>query len=340
LGQLVAGPVSDNLGRKRPLLVGLVAFVVLSIACALAPNIWALIVARLLQGLAGSAGLVIARAMVRDLCGPTDAGRVFAELTVISGLAPIVAPLLGGQLLRLTSWPGLFVVLAGIGVLLVLVALTLPESLPLERRRGDGLRQTLTVGADLLRSRAFVGRCLTVGLSTAALLTYISASPFVLQDGYSISSQAFSVVFAVNALGIVAFGRIGARLVRRVGSPRLLLSGLVIQTAAGALVLVVGLSGTSLLILLLVPLFLVVASIGLITPHATALALAPHPDVAGSASAIVGATQFTFAGVLSPLGGLGAKASAVPMGTAITVMAGVGLLAYLGLGSRANSTTG
>ena len=326
LGQLVAGPLSDNLGRKRPLLVGLVGFVVLSLVCAVAPDVWLLVVARLLQGCCGAAGLVIARAFVRDVFGPVDSGRVFAELTVVSGLAPIVAPLLGAQLLRVMPWQGLFVVLAGIGAVLVAGAATLPESLPPERRRSDGLRQTLAVGGDLVRSRAFVGYALAVGLGTACLLTYIAASPFVLQTGYGVTAQVFSLVFALNSCGIVLAGQIGGRLTRRVGSGRLLTVGQVGQAAGTVTLLVVALSGTSVLLPLLVPLFVVVACAGLISPHGAALALAPHPDVAGSASAVVGASQFLLAGLISPLGGLGGTGSAVPMALTMTVVALVSLV--------------
>lgn len=326
LGQLVAGPLSDNLGRRRPLLVGLVGFVVFSLLCAVAPTVVLLILARLLQGGCGAAGLVIARAVVRDLWGPVDSGRVFAQLTIVSGLAPIAAPLLGAQLLRVMPWQGLFVVLAGIGVVLVLGALTLPESLPVGRRRSDGLRQTLAVGADLVRSRPFVGYALAAGLGTACLLTYIAASPFVLQTGYGVSAQVFSLVFAINSVGIVLAGQIGGRLTRRVGSGRLLTVGQSLQ-AVGALVLVaVALSGVGSLVALLVPLFVVVAGVGLISPHATALALAPHPDVAGSASALVGASQFLLAGLISPLGGLGGTGSTVPMVVTMAVVAVVSLL--------------
>lgn len=325
LGQLVAGPLSDNLGRRKPLLVGLIGFVVLSLVCAVAPDVWLLVAARLLQGCCGAAGLVIARAVVRDLFGPVDSGKVFAELTIVSGVAPIVAPLLGAQLLRVMGWQGLFVVLAGIGLLLVAGAATLPESLPVERRRSDGLRQTLAVGADLVRSRSFVGYALAAGLGTACLLTYIAASPFVLQDGYGVSAQVFSVVFAVNAVGIVLAGQIGGRLTRRVGSGRLLTTGQTVQAAGTIALLAVALTGVDALFPLLVPLFVVVACNGLISPHATALALAPHPDVAGSASALVGASQFLFAGLISPLGGLGGTGSVLPMALTMAVVAVVSL---------------
>ncbi len=339
LGQLVAGPLSDNLGRRRPLLIGLAGFVVFSLVCAVAPDVWLLVLARLLQGCCGAAGLVISRAIVRDLFGPVESGRVFAELTIVSGLAPIVAPLLGAQLLRVTSWRGLFVVLAVIGALLVAGALTLPESLAVERRRSDGLRQTLAVGADLVRSRAFVGYALAAGFGTACLLTYISASPFVLQDGYGVSPQVFSLVFAVNSVGIVVAGLGGGRLTRRVGSARLLTTGQVLQAAGTVALLVVALTGSAALLPLLVPLFVVVACNGLISPHSTALALAPHPDVAGSASALVGAAQFLLAGLISPLGGLGGTGSALPMALTMAVVAVGSLLLCRWLTQAAHTPT-
>lgn len=329
LGQLVAGPISDNFGRRRPLLLGLAAFALLSVACAVAPNIGVLVVFRFLQGLAGAVGLVISRAMVRDIYGGRDAARVFAELTIISGIAPIGAPLLGGQLLRVMPWRGLFLILAGIGVLLFVGALAVPESLPPERRRSDGLRATARVAAELLRTRAFLGYVLAGALAMAALLTYISASPFVLQEGYGVSPQTFSLIFASNAVGIIAVSQIGGRLTNRVGSPGLLLTGLSAQVAGGVGVLVVGLSGSAALIALVVPLFVVAASNGLIGPHATGLALAPHPDVAGSAAAILGASGFLLAGLISPLGGLGGHGSALALGVTVTVAAGSALATYL-----------
>src|SRR4051812_26339026 len=199
-GQLVAGPISDSRGRRRPLLIGLAAYMATSLLCAMAPNIWLLLTFRLIQGSAGAAGIVIARAIVRDLHTGVAAARFFALLMLVGGLAPILAPLVGGQLLHVTDWRGIFVVLAGIGAVLLLAAWTmLAETLPAGQRHAGGLAATLHVFGGLVRDRPFLGYTLSGGLTFAAMATYISGSPFVLQDIHGVSPQLFSVLFAVNA---------------------------------------------------------------------------------------------------------------------------------------------
>ncbi len=226
-GQLLAGPLSDARGRKRPLLAGVGLYAAASAACIIAPGIGVLLALRLVQGLAGAAGIVIARAMVRDLYSGDQMARFYALLLMINGAAPIAAPVIGAQLLRVTSWRGVFAVLALIGVvLLAAAALGLPETLPPGRRRTGGLRETFRDGARLAADHQFVRYALASGLAFGAMFAYISGSPFVLQTMFGISPQLFSALFAINGLGIVAAGQLSRHLVGRWSLHALLTLGL------------------------------------------------------------------------------------------------------------------
>jgi DHA1 family bicyclomycin/chloramphenicol resistance-like MFS transporter len=328
-GQLLAGPVSDARGRRRPLLAGLALFVAASLACAAAPDIWTLTGARLIQGAAGAAGIVIARAIVRDLYSGSEMARFFAVLVLVNGLSPILAPLVGAQLLAVTDWRGIFVVLAGFGlVLLAASAFGLRETLPPDRRHGGGLASTLRVFRALIAEREFTGYVLACGFAMAAMFAYIAGSPFVLQEIHGVSATGFSVAFATNAAGIMAFGALSSRLVVRTGPARLLKAGLAIQ-AAGAAALLASVLADAPLAALLVSLFAVVSSIGLVLPNATALALADHPRTAGSASALLGLAQFVFGAMAAPLVGIGGTGTALPMAIVIAVAAAAaGAAAY------------
>jgi DHA1 family bicyclomycin/chloramphenicol resistance-like MFS transporter len=304
--------------------------VVLSALCAVSPNVAVLIGLRLLQGLAGSAGLVISRAMVRDLYGGgREAARIFSLLMLVSGVAPIAAPLLGAQILRLTSWRGIFLVLAGVGLLIFLGARTMSESYPVAARHQGGRIRAGRAFVMLMRDRAFAAYTLSLGLSGAALFTYISSSPFVIEGIYARSAQVFSVVFAVNSVGIMSAGQIGARLVRRVGSATLLRAGVVQQSLAAIVLLVIALAGRPALLVLLIPLIFVVSAVGLVGPNATALALAPYGAMAGAASAQLGAFQFLTGAVAAPIAGAWGTGSVLPMCSIIAVAAVGALLACI-----------
>ncbi len=334
-GQLLAGPVSDARGRRPPLLAGLAAFAAASAGCALAPSAGVLAALRLLQGLSGAAAIVIARAIVRDRHHGAEAARYFAVLMLVSGLAPVLAPLLGAQLLALGSWRWVFVVLAAGGALLMAaVAFGLPESHPVERRRDGSLRDTLATLWRLARDPLFAGYTVAMALAFTAMFAYISGSPFVLQDIYGASPREFSFIFAVNSLGIVAASRAGAQLVRRVSPRRLLAAGIAANAAGGIALLGVTLAGGG-LVAVLVPLFVVASSIGLVFPNATALALELHPEVAGTASAALGVTQFAVAAVIAPLVGIGGEGTAVPMAA---VMAACGVAALAAMPRRVRSS--
>jgi MFS transporter, DHA1 family, multidrug resistance protein len=335
VGQVIAGPVSDKLGRRRPLLGGLLLFTVASLLCAVAPDVWTLAAARLVQGAAGAAGIVIGRAVVRDLHEGSEMARFLALVLVVNGVAPIAAPIAGGQLLHVTDWRGIFVVLAGIGaVLLVWTAIVLRESLRPELRHGGGLAATLRVFARLLSDRRFLGYVLACGFAFAAMFAYIAGSPFVLQDLYGISEQSFSLVFGVNAAGIMSLSFLSGRIVERVGPATVFVGGLALQ-GVGAAALVAVVAADAPLGLVLLCLFCVVASIGLVFPSATTLALADHPDAAGSASGLLGVCQYLFGALAAPLVGLGGEGSALPLAIVIAACSAAAVGAYRLLVGRA-----
>lgn len=312
-GQLVAGPLSDAFGRRMPLLGGVALYILASVLCAMSPSIEVLIAARALQAFGAAAGIVIARATVRDLFSGVAMSRFFSALMLVSGVAPILAPIIGGQLLTVTSWRGIFAVLAAFGGLLLLVAaLALPETLPETARRPARIGGVLRTYLSLLRHRAFLGCALTIGLGFAGMFTYISASSFVLQDIYGLGPQTYSFVFGGGAIGLVAMTQINARLVGRFSQRGLLRTGLLAGTTAAVLATVAAAAELGLPVLL-PAIYLVVCSNGMVMPNAMALAMADHPDKAGSASALLGVLQFLVAGAASPLIGLFGESSAVPM---------------------------
>jgi DHA1 family bicyclomycin/chloramphenicol resistance-like MFS transporter len=320
-GQVLIGPISDQLGRRRPLLAGLAAFTVMSLLCAAAPSVWTLFGVRLVQGLAGATGIVLSGAIVRDISEGAASARLFAALLTVGALAPVLAPLAGGQLLHVTDWRGCFVAMAGIGfVLLVASALMLRETLPAERRHGGGFAATRRAFTVLSRDRAFVGLVTCTGLSFSALAIYLGGGSFLLEDVHGLSPQLYSVVFAVNALGISLASQISRRAVDRVGPAALLRAGIATSAIGGTGTLLAVVTDAP-LGLLLAALFLVVSAIGLVRPNAMALALGPHPERAGSAAGLIGAAQFIFGAALLPIAGVGGSSDALPMAVAIAATA-------------------
>jgi DHA1 family bicyclomycin/chloramphenicol resistance-like MFS transporter len=309
VGQLIFGPYSDKLGRMRPLLVSLALLLFASLWCALAPNIDQLLIARLLQGLAGAGGAVISRAIARDLYSGHELTRFFALLMLVNGLAPIVAPVLGGAMLHFMDWRGIFGVLAGIAVLLfTLASLKLSESLPAERRSQGGILAMLQSLGGLLTQRQFMGLCLTQGFVMAGMFAYIGASPFVLQQIYGLSPQMFSLCFAINGVGLIISAQISSRLSIHWGERKVLKGGLTLA-AVSSLLLLLAASLHAPLVLLLVPLFFSVAVIGIVGPTASSLAMQSQGDKAGSASALIGVSMFALGACSVPLTGLGGTSS-------------------------------
>lgn len=327
VGQVLAGPLSDTRGRRLPLLVGVGGYMIASLLCAFAPSVAALVVLRLLQGVFGGAALVIVRAVVRDLYDGAAIARIFATLMLVSGLAPILAPIAGAQLLEFTSWRGVFVALSLAGLALLVIAIPgVRETLPPEARESGGLRRTVRTFWQLLRDRSFMASALAAGLGFAGMFAYISGSPFVLQEVYGATPQQFSLVFGLNALGLTITAQIGGRLAGRVDPARLVIVGLFVSLAGAGLLLAAALTGMGLLAIV-AALFVQMCGAGLVLPGTGALALAGQPQqVAGSASALLGVLQFALGAICAPLVGLAGSGTAVPMAA---VMLGLTVAAFL-----------
>ncbi|WP_435826863.1 multidrug effflux MFS transporter [Micromonospora chersina] len=330
VGQFVTGPLSDRWGRRRPVLIGVVAYTVLALACAAAPSAPVLAAARFAQGLAGGMGVVVARAVVRDLYSGRDAAKYFSRLTLVFGVAPVAAPSVGSLVLRVGDWRAVFLTLAAIGLLLsVAVARRLPETLPAERRSTGGLGATARTMRSLAADRVYLGYALTQGFAFAGLFAYISGSSFVFQDVFGVSAVAFSLVFGLNALALVATGQANARLLDRFSPRRLLVTALVVGGVAAAGVLTGALAGS--LAVVGVTLFAFVGSLGMVTPNSTALALDAHARHAGTAAALMGGVQSVVGALAAPLVGLGGEGSAVPMAVVLAAAAALSLTAVLTL---------
>ncbi len=331
-GQLIFGPLSDRFGRRPPLLVGLVVYTLASIVCVIAPDLTTLIVARFVQGAAGAAGLVIGRAVARDRFEGVAMIRFLASITLISGLAPILAPLFGAQMLRFTSWRGTFGALAALGLLLTLVAFAaLRETLPPSARRGGGLSGTLRTMGGLLRNMPFLGLLLTSTFAFGALFGYISGSSVVLQHVYHVSPQTYSLLFGLNSVAIVGATQLNGRvLAPRFTAGALMRTGLAVMIAAGvSLVLVTAVWDLG-LVAVCASLFVMMASLGMVLPNSAARALSlVAPQSAGSASALLGTGTFLCGAVVAPLSSLGGSPSAVLLAVVVLSCAVLSAASYL-----------
>jgi MFS transporter, DHA1 family, multidrug resistance protein len=324
-GQLIAGPVSDRYGRRTPVLVGLAVYTATSILIAAAPTIAAFSALRLLQGMGGGIALTISRAVVRDMFRGAQASRYMSRVTLFFGVAPIVAPNVGAAVLAFTSWRGIFLILAGYGVLLAVAVLRwLPETLPPERRRTGGARDTVAVFRTLATDRHFLGYALAQNLSFAGLFAYLSAGSFVLQEVFHVSARAYALIFAANAVGLVVAGQVSAHLVGR-RTPRALLFGALIAGLAACAVLIAAAEAGS-LTAVVAALFTFIASLGFVFPNSLALALDKHHDKAGSAAAMLGGMQSAVSTVAGPLVAVLGTATGVPMAV---VMFGAALLSLI-----------
>lgn len=327
-GQLVIGPLSDRFGRRRPILLATTVAVAACVACAVAPNVWSLIVFRFAHGFAGAAGVVVARAVAADRTSGRETARLFSLLAAIGGVAPVVAPLAGG-LLAAAGWRSVFWVLAAISALMLLGAvLVVPETLPPERRHGGGIAATGRAARRLLADRGYLGYTFAFGFGFAGLMGYISASPFVVQNVLGLSTTAYTVTFAVNALGLTAASVAGARLLRRFSPERLLrvAQGAVLLLSAVLLAtLAAGLPAVAVLPVL----FLTVSCFSLVMGNSSALAVGRAPYATGTAAAVLGALQFAFGALVAPLVGMGGEGTALPMGVTLVVSAVLGIGAHL-----------
>lgn len=327
VGQLVIGPLSDAFGRRRPLVAGICAHAAASVLCAVAPTIGVLAAVRVVQGLSGAAVSVVAMAIVRDLFQGVAVARIMSRLMLVIGLAPIIAPSIGGLVLGFTTWRGIFLVLAAAAVLLVAVAaFGIRETLPPERRRPATIRASVVAYRSLLRDRVFVALAFIGGSMLAAMFAYVSGASFVLQEGFGLDAQTFGLVFGLNAAGLTLTSQLNPVLLRWFSVRQVLSGGIVGAMVSASGLLVAGLTGLGGLPAVLVLLALVVSTAGLSLPNTPALALTRHGEAAGTAAAVLGCVQFGVGGVVAPLVGAFGSTTAAPMGG---VMLGVSAFAAL-----------
>jgi MFS transporter, DHA1 family, multidrug resistance protein len=327
LGQTLYGPISDRYGRMRPLCFGLSLYVIASGACALAGTVEYLVAWRFVQSIGGCAGIVIARAFVRDRFDERESARVFSLLMLVMGLPPVLAPLVGGQILVLFGWRAVFWTLAAYGlVCLAATLLVLRESLPLERRARGGLGQALRVYARLLRDRGFMRYNLSSALGISGMFAYIFGSPFVFMQIYGVRPDRYGWLFGLNALGLITASQVNHLILRGIAGARILSRALVVTSLAGVFVLAAAWTGAGGLPGLLLPLFVYVSSLGFVLPNVIAAALAAQGRNAGSAAALLGAVQFGAGAAVGMLLGLLGNGTAVPM---------AGLIAACGLSALA-----
>lgn len=326
VGQLVIGPLSDRFGRRKPVLIGILAHIVTSILCVFAPNIGVLIALRMLQGFCNAAAAVIGIAVIRDRFVGSDAARLMSRLMLIVGVAPMFAPTVGGFIANLWMWRAVFVALAVIGAgLLVVVWFFMPETLPSQRRRVSGPRGALAGYWTLLRDPKFMGVAVLPGLGMAVIMSYVVSSPFVFQNEFGLSEQQFSYVFAFNGIALVASAQLNAALVRRVAPIRLLRAALLVQLGLAVILLSVVLTGFGGLAGLVIALWFTLGMQGMIPANASVLALGGYGHMAGTAAALMGAMQMGIAGLMSPIAGFFGTSSV----TMVAVMIGAMTMAIL-----------
>ncbi|HET9647477.1 MAG TPA: multidrug effflux MFS transporter [Microlunatus sp.] len=320
LGQLVIGPLSDAVGRRRPLLFGLAGHGLMSVLCAFAPSITMLAVTRTLQGVAGAAVAVVAMAIVRDLFTGYRAAQLLSRLVLVLGVAPILAPSLGSALLRLTSWQGIFVVLAAAAAGLFLLALVaLPETLPPARRIPASFRGSLRAYRGLLGDRTFLVLVAVAALMFSVLFAYIAGSSFILQDQFGLTPQQFGIAFSSTAAGMIIATQVNPLLLKRWAPVQILAAAVVVALVGALALLATSLTGFGGLLGFLGPIWLVVASLGLSFPNAPAVALSRHGETAGTAAAVLGASQFVMGGLIAPVVGALDNGTPVPMAAIMVV---------------------
>lgn len=330
VGQLFGGPISDTMGRKLPLIVGNLLCVISSIICAFAPNIEILLLGRFLQGLTGSVGVVIAKAIARDFASGQELTKLFALLMMVNGLAPVLAPLIGGQLLLFTTWRVIFVILAVFSAILLVGSLLFRESLPKEKRITGGVGVAVKNYITLIKDKPFLGQTLIQLFAFGGFFAYISGSSFVYQNIFNLSAQEFSYLFGINSCGIVLASAISSR-VSNVITAKQLLTFSLWQLTIGSLLFLIAMIFEWSLIPVTTILFFTVCTVSLFGSASFSMAMTNYGKMAGSASAILGFASMFAAGIVSPLVGIGGDHTGVPMGITMLVCAVLSLLCLYGL---------
>ena len=330
LGQFFIGPLSDRFGRRVPLLFGMAAFALSSLACVFVQDIYLFLVMRFIQGFSGASGIVISRAIARDLCDGTDLTKFFAILMAVNGLAPILSPIIGGQVLSLTSWRGVFVLLTVIGLLLFSQSVKFRESLAIELRAKD-IAGGLKYFPHLLTNRYFVGHCLIQFFTFGGFFAYIAGSSFVFQNIYGISPQGYSFVFGTIGAGMMALGILPARLAGRVRDETILCVSLCLQLIAAVILLIVFLIAADSIYLTYLLLLIAIPPLSLILTTSFSLALSHQGRNAGSASALLGFFQMILGGMMTPVVGIAGSHTAMPMSIIMVIAFALSLGSFLAL---------
>jgi MFS transporter, DHA1 family, multidrug resistance protein len=330
LGQLIGGPISDQRGRRRLLIIAVAVMAVASVVCALAPSIGVMMLARFAQGFAGGWAMVIGRAVIVDLATGAQLVRVLNVIAAVGGIAPIVGPLIGAVILQLSGWRVSFWTVAGLGVaMIVAVAIAVPETLPPERRHGGGLQTFATAAREVLRNRSYVGYLVVSGSAMGALFAYVATSAFVLQSMNGLSPIAYSIDFAANAAGMTIAALVAARLAGRVATRKVILVGQIAALGAGVGMVIGALWFDTPLLVAIVCFFVLMTAQGLIGPNGGALASAEVPEHPGTGSALLGFVQWVAAGTIAPIAGLGGEDTAVPMALLMIAGAAVSMIGLL-----------
>lgn len=331
LGQLVIGPLSDIVGRRLPLIVGTGVHILASVFCIVAPNIAVLGGLRVVQGLGAAAAAVVAMAIVRDLFTGRAAATVLSRLMLVMGVAPVLAPSLGGAVLLVGSWRLVFAALAVIGVALMTLAIvSLRETLPPERRRASGVMPVLRTYRSLLRDAEFVVLVLVAALAMSSLFAYIAGSSFVLQEEFGLDEQQFAIVFAAGAISLIGASQVNVLLLGRFAPVQIVLSALSFAVVAGAVMAVLAVAGIGGMAGFVIPLWFVLGAVGFVMPNAPALALSRHGEAAGGAAALLGAAQFGLGAIVAPIvGALGNDAIAVSTTMVATSAAALAALGFV-----------
>ena len=330
LGQIVAGPISDEKGRRKPLIIGMLIFAVSSLACVFVKSIYVFLIFRFIQGCSGGAGIVIARAIARDVCKGPALTRFFSMLMLVNGLAPIIAPVIGGQILRFFEWEGVFVLLTMIGVTLTISAIVMTETLSMRRRVEGGVFASLKGVKGLFNQTYFMGHCIMQCFGFAAFFAYISGSSFVFQNIYHVSPQIFSIIFGVNWIGLMLSGALTGRLAGRVADWKILRTALYIAVV-GSILLLAGFIVHIPLLAVIVILFFTVSTLSCMATSSFSLAMQSQGRNAGSASALIGFFSMISGAVMAPVVGIAGSYTAIPMGIVMVVGEVGALLTFYGM---------
>jgi len=328
-GQIIIGALSDVHGRRRPLLIAMIIFGIASIGCAFAPNAIVFIVLRFIQGFAAAGGIVISRAIVRDTFSGVELAKFFTLLMMIGNAAPLLAPLAGSAVITFTDWTGVFMFLGIFAIILVIITtLKIKESLPKEKRVANDLAKMLINYKTLLTDRIFMGYALPAGIMFSGIFAYVSGSSFIYQIIYGVSPEVFSLLFSLNGISLIVGAQIARIFTGRISNIRLIIIGMSLALISSLIVLITTIvSGP--LYALVIPLFLFMTSIGMVSPIFSALALESQGHIAGSASALMGVMPFLLGSITSPLVGIAGENSSLPLGIILVTTCTLSLLVYI-----------